>query len=148
MTRVFNRERTWLDPLLRPVERLVYRLTGVDETQEMRWTEYAGALLAFSAVSMLALYVLQRLQGVLPLNPQAFARRRAGSGLQHRGVLYDQHELAVVRRRDHDELSDADGRARVPQLHLGRGRHRSGHRVRPRHCAAGDSRPSATSGWT
>ena len=70
MTRVFNRERTWLDPLLRPVERLIYRLTGVDEKQEMRWTEYAGALLAFSAVSMLALYVLQRVQGVLPLNPQ------------------------------------------------------------------------------
>ena len=70
MTRVFNRERTWLDPLLRPVERLTYRLTGVDEKQEMRWTEYAGALLAFSAVSMLALYVLQRVQGVLPLNPQ------------------------------------------------------------------------------
>lgn len=70
MTHVFNRERTLLDPLLRPVERLIYRLTGVDESKEMRWTEYAGALVAFSAVSMLVLYLLQRLQGVLPLNPQ------------------------------------------------------------------------------
>lgn len=70
MARVFNRERTFLDPVLRPVERLIYRLTGVDETREMRWTEYAVAMLLFSIVSMLALYLIQRLQGVLPLNPQ------------------------------------------------------------------------------
>jgi K+-transporting ATPase ATPase A chain len=73
MTRVFNRERTWLDWLLRPLERLIYRLTATDERREMQWPEYAAALLAFSAVSMLALYLLQRLQGVLPLNPQALA---------------------------------------------------------------------------
>ncbi len=73
MTRVFNRERTFLDPLLRPLERLIYRLTGVDEGREMRWTEYAGALLAFSVVSMLVLYLLERLQGLLPLNPQGLA---------------------------------------------------------------------------
>lgn len=70
MTRVFNRERTFLDPILRPVERLIYRLTGVDETREMRWTEYAIAMLLFSIVSMLALYLMQRLQGALPFNPQ------------------------------------------------------------------------------
>jgi K+-transporting ATPase ATPase A chain len=70
MTHVFNRERTFLDPALRPVKRLIYRLTGVDETREMRWTEYAVAMLLFSVVSMLVLYLLQRLQGVLPLNPQ------------------------------------------------------------------------------
>jgi potassium-transporting ATPase potassium-binding subunit len=71
MARVFGRERTFLDPVLRPVERLIYRLTGVDEWREMRWTEYAAAMLLFSLVSMLALYLLQRLQGLLPLNPQA-----------------------------------------------------------------------------
>ncbi|HEY0405877.1 MAG TPA: potassium-transporting ATPase subunit KdpA [Pyrinomonadaceae bacterium] len=70
MTRVFNRERTFLDPALRPVERLIYRLTGVDETREMRWTEYAVVMLLFSVVSMLVLYLMQRLQGALPLNPQ------------------------------------------------------------------------------
>ncbi|MBV8858728.1 MAG: potassium-transporting ATPase subunit KdpA [Acidobacteria bacterium] len=70
MTRVFNGERTFLHPALRPVERLVYRLTGVDEEREMRWTEYAASMLLFSLVSMLLLYVIQRLQGVLPLNPQ------------------------------------------------------------------------------
>ncbi len=70
MARVFARERTWIDPLLRPLERLIYRLTRVDETHEMRWTEYGVSMLAFSLVSMVTLYGLQRLQGVLPLNPQ------------------------------------------------------------------------------
>jgi K+-transporting ATPase ATPase A chain len=73
MARVFNRERTFLDPVLRPVERLVYRLTRVDEQHEMRWTEYAGAMLLFSAVSMLLLYLLQRAQLHLPFNPQKLA---------------------------------------------------------------------------
>ena len=52
MTRVVARQRTVLDPVMRPVERLVYGLTGVDERHEMRWTEYAAALLLFSAVSL------------------------------------------------------------------------------------------------
>jgi potassium-transporting ATPase potassium-binding subunit len=73
MARVFNRERTFLDPVLRPVERLLYRLTGVDETHEMRWTEYAAAMLLFSVVSMLLLYLIERLQLHLPFNPQKFA---------------------------------------------------------------------------
>jgi K+-transporting ATPase ATPase A chain len=70
MTRVFARERTFLDPVLRPVERLLYRLTGVDESHEMRWSEYATTMLVFSAVSMLVLYLIQRIQNVLPFNPQ------------------------------------------------------------------------------
>jgi len=70
MTRVFNREKTFLDPVLRPIEKLVYRLTGVDETKEMRWTEYAGAMLIFSGVTMVVLYLIQRLQNYLPFNPQ------------------------------------------------------------------------------
>ena len=70
MTRVFARERTFLDPVLRPIERLLYRVTGVDESHEMRWTEYATTMLVFSAVSMLVLYLIQRIQNVLPFNPQ------------------------------------------------------------------------------
>src|SRR3984893_15342415 len=57
MTRVFNREETFLYPVLRPIERVVYRLTGVDEKHEMRWTEYAIAMLLFSGVSMALLYL-------------------------------------------------------------------------------------------
>src|SRR5260370_42141926 len=72
MTRVFTRERTWLDPVCRPIERLIYRATGVDETHEMRWTEYAVAMLLFSGVSMLLLYVMMRVQQWLPSNPQGF----------------------------------------------------------------------------
>jgi len=70
MAHVFNREKTFLDPVLHPVERLIYRLTGVNEEREMKWTEYAVAMLLFSGVSMLVLYSIQRLQGVLPFNPQ------------------------------------------------------------------------------
>jgi len=70
MVRVFAGERTFLDPVLRPVERLLYRVTGVDEKHEMRWTEYATAMLLFSGVSMLLLYLIQRIQGMLPFNPQ------------------------------------------------------------------------------
>jgi len=72
MARVFNRERTFLDPLARPVERLLYRVTGVDENHEMRWTEYAAAMLMFSGVSMLLLYLIERVQLWLPWNPQKF----------------------------------------------------------------------------
>jgi len=73
ITRVFSRERTFMDPVLRPVERLIYKLCFVDENHEMRWTEYAYAMLLFSVVSMLLLYLMQRVQGYLPLNPQKFA---------------------------------------------------------------------------
>jgi potassium-transporting ATPase potassium-binding subunit len=73
MVRVFERERTWADGFLRPVERLIYRLTGVDETREMAWTEYAVLMLIFSLVSMLATYAIERLQHWLPLNPQHLA---------------------------------------------------------------------------
>ncbi len=72
MARVFSRERTFLDPLARPVERLLYRLTGVDESHEMRWTEYAGAMLLYSGVSMALLYGIERLQQWMPWNPQKF----------------------------------------------------------------------------
>jgi K+-transporting ATPase ATPase A chain len=72
LTRVFNRERTFMDPVLRPIERLLYRLCGVDENREMRWTEYAIAMLLFSLVSMVVLYGFERLQAYLPLNPQKF----------------------------------------------------------------------------
>jgi K+-transporting ATPase ATPase A chain len=70
MTRVFSRERTFMDPVLRPIEKLLYRVTGVDENHEMRWTEYAASMLLFSLVSMVALYLIERLQGFLPFNPQ------------------------------------------------------------------------------
>src|ERR1700723_1389227 len=73
MTSVFAHEKTFLDPLLRPFERLLYKLTGVDEKREMRWTEYGIAMLLFSGVSMTLLYVIERVQQWLPWNPQKLA---------------------------------------------------------------------------
>ncbi len=78
MTRVFNGEKTFLDPVLRPIERIVYRLTGVDENHEMRWTEYAIAMLLFSGASMALLYVMERTQKWLPFNPQKFPNVEPG----------------------------------------------------------------------
>jgi K+-transporting ATPase ATPase A chain len=72
MARVYQGERTFLDPILRPVERLVYRLSGVNPDEEMSWKVYAFAMLLFNVLGLLVVYALQRLQGVLPLNPQGF----------------------------------------------------------------------------
>ncbi|HVZ02106.1 MAG TPA: potassium-transporting ATPase subunit KdpA [Dongiaceae bacterium] len=69
MTRVFAGERTFLTPVLRPVERLTYAICGVDESKEQHWTGYAVAMLLFSLAGFLSLYALQRLQAVLPFNP-------------------------------------------------------------------------------
>jgi potassium-transporting ATPase potassium-binding subunit len=73
MARVFTNERTFLDPVLRPVERLIYRFCGIHPGTEQSWIEYAIAMLLFSAVGMVVLYFIERLQYFLPLNPQQFA---------------------------------------------------------------------------
>ncbi len=70
MARVFSGEHTFLDPVLLPIERLIYRTTGVKPGVEMTWQEYAISMLLFSFVGMILLYVMQRLQGLLPFNPQ------------------------------------------------------------------------------
>jgi potassium-transporting ATPase potassium-binding subunit len=72
MARLFEGERTFLHPVVRPFERLIYKLCGVEEKAEQRWTQYAGSLLAFSAVSFIFAYIIQRVQAYLPLNPQNF----------------------------------------------------------------------------
>jgi len=73
LARVLEGERTWLDPVLRPIERLIYRLCGVQANKEMNWREYAFAVLGFSAASMLLTYGIERLQALLPWNPQHLA---------------------------------------------------------------------------
>src|ERR1700693_5465609 len=72
MSRLFQGERTFLHPVIRPFEALVYKLCGVREADEQRWTQYACSLLSFSLFSFLFVYAFQRLQGHLPLNPQGF----------------------------------------------------------------------------
>jgi K+-transporting ATPase ATPase A chain len=80
MTKVFAGERTFLHPVLRPLERLCYAAGGVKESVEQRWTQYAASLLAFSIFSFLILYLFQRLQGWLPFNPMGFGTAHAPAG--------------------------------------------------------------------
>jgi K+-transporting ATPase ATPase A chain len=71
--RVFTGERTFMSPVVVPLERGIYRLTRVDQSREMRWTTYAVAMLLFNFAGVIALFLIQRLQGSLPLNPQDFS---------------------------------------------------------------------------
>ncbi len=73
MARVFSAQRTFLDPIMRPVEQAIYRICGVHEGTEQTWIEYAVAMLLFSRLGMILLYAIQRLQFMLPLNPQGMA---------------------------------------------------------------------------
>jgi potassium-transporting ATPase potassium-binding subunit len=73
LARVLEGEHTWLDPVLRPIERLIYRLCGINSDKEMNWREYAFAMLGFSAVTLIVTYTIERLQAHLPFNPQALA---------------------------------------------------------------------------
>ncbi|MGA9121246.1 MAG: potassium-transporting ATPase subunit KdpA, partial [Bacteroidota bacterium] len=71
MARVFQGERTFLDPVVGPLERLIYRVAGIDKNQEMDWKRNAIAMLLFNFLGLLVVFLLQRLQAILPLNPQA-----------------------------------------------------------------------------
>jgi len=79
MARAYSGERTWLSPVLEPIERLVYRVAGVDRNSEQTWKQYTAAALTFSLVGFAVVYALQRLQGHLPLNPQGFGNVAADS---------------------------------------------------------------------
>ncbi|HZR84433.1 MAG TPA: potassium-transporting ATPase subunit KdpA [Candidatus Binatia bacterium] len=81
MARVYERQRTPLDPLLGPLERLAYRLCGVDADEGMSWKTYALAMLSFNVAGLVAVYLLQRVQGALPLNPQEFGAVSGDSSL-------------------------------------------------------------------
>ncbi len=112
MTRVFNGERTFLSPVLRPVERVIYRVCGVDERQEQHWVDLCRrhAVLQHRGLRRRSM----RCSACRPCCrsiPQGQVGRRAEPRLQHLGELRHQHQLAVLRARDDDELSDPDGRA-------------------------------------
>ncbi len=76
MARVYAGERTFLDPILKPVEKFLYRISGVNENEDMRWMNYLFATLAFTVVGALITYMLMRIQGITPWNPQHFTGRR------------------------------------------------------------------------
>ncbi|HLI67179.1 MAG TPA: potassium-transporting ATPase subunit KdpA [Caulobacteraceae bacterium] len=72
LARVWQGERTWLDPVLQPVEGVLYRAFGVDPKKQQNWFTYAMSVLAFSAASFVVLYLILRFQNLLPFNPQKF----------------------------------------------------------------------------
>src|SRR5262245_38941515 len=72
MAKIYEGERTFLSPVVAPLERLVYRASGVDRAREGNWKTYLAGVLLFNLVGFAFVYLLQRLQGVLPLNPQGF----------------------------------------------------------------------------
>ena len=109
-----------MDPVLLPVERLIYRLCGVHPATEQTWVEYTVSMLLFSVVGMVVLYALERLQYFPAAQSAGLCRGRARPGVQHRGKLYDQHQLAGVLGRIDHELPDPDGGTRLPQLRFGR----------------------------
>ena len=73
MSRVFTGQRTFMTPIMEPVERFIYRLIGTDETKEMNWKQYAYALIVLNIIGIVFLFVLQLIQGYLPLNPEGFS---------------------------------------------------------------------------
>ncbi|TAM81899.1 MAG: potassium-transporting ATPase subunit KdpA [Acidobacteria bacterium] len=77
MAHIYEGRRSFLHPVLRPLERLLYRVCGIREDTEQRWTQYAASLLVFSVVSFFFVYMIQRLQGFLPLNPMGFSTGHA-----------------------------------------------------------------------
>ena len=111
MTRVFNGERTFLSPLLRPVERVIYSLSRVNEREEQSWIGYGLAMLTFSLAGFLGALRLAALAGGSAVQSAASRPGLARSRLQHVGQLRHQHQLAILRARDDHELSDPDGRA-------------------------------------
>ena len=119
MARVYSGERTFLGPVLGPVERLLYRVAGVNPDDEMGGRPMRWRCWSFNLLGLLVVYALQRLQGILPLNPQRFGAVAPDSAFNTRGQFRHQHQLAGLRRRDDDELSDADARVDGAELRLG-----------------------------
>ena len=103
LARMLGSGRAPGDRVFAPVERVIYRVVGVDAGREQRWSVYALSLLAFSAVSVIGLFFIQPDTGLAAAEPDRRRRRAAGACLQHRLELYDEHELAELRRRvDHE----------------------------------------------
>ncbi|MGA2723090.1 MAG: potassium-transporting ATPase subunit KdpA [Bryobacteraceae bacterium] len=87
MAKLFQGERTFLHPILRPVESLIYKLCGIREEAEQRWTQYTAGLLWVSVFGFLFVYVIQRMQGILPLNPQGFGGKLVSPDLAYNTAI-------------------------------------------------------------
>ena len=139
MARVFQGERTFLDPILGPLERLIYRLSGVKPDEDMNWKTYAIAMMLFNVLGCWWCMPCSGCRRCLPLNPAGTGRGDAGFLVEHRGQLCHQHQLAGVWRRGDHELPLADAGPDRAELRFGGDRHGGPGRPDSRHCAAHDA---------
>ena len=114
MARVFAGERTFLSPVLGPVERAVYWVSGVDAKKEQHWLTYTVAMLLFNLACFASLYALLQAPVLPALQSPGHDRHGAEPGAEHGHQLHDQHQLAELRRRDDAQLFRPDGRADGP----------------------------------
>ena len=143
MANVFEGRRTFLHPVLRWLEVLTYKVAGVREDVEQRWTQYTASLLAFSIFGFLLVYLLQRAQAYLPFNPQNFGTPNVTPDLAFNtavSFLTNTNWQSYSRRID-AQLFRADGRADGAELRLGGGRHGDRDCRDPRFCAARSEDP-------
>ena len=122
LANVFAGERTFLFPVLRPIERLLYRILHVDPNEEQDWKHYSLHLLTFAAMSCIFTYVLLRLQTHLPLNPQAMGRLSPDLSFNATIGISHQHQLAILFGRAKHELFLSDRTALLSIFHFSRHR--------------------------
>ncbi len=134
MTTVFSGERSLLSPVLGPVERAFYRLSGVDERSDQNWVTYAVSMLLFSAGGLPEPLCADASAGFPAVQSRGPVGGRRGPRLQHGDELRHQHQLAVLRARDDHELPRPDGGTHGAQLRLRRHGHRAGGCADPRLC--------------
>ena len=124
MTRVFNGERTFLSPLLRPVETVLYRLVRHERAGRTALADLYARPAGLQPARLPRALCPSALPGRAAVQSDGHGRGGARPRLQHRRQLHDQHELAELRRREHHVLSGADGRPDRSELRVGRDRHR------------------------
>ena len=135
MARVFEGERTFLSPVFRPVETVLYRAAGVDEDARAALAHLYGRDARLQCRGVPSGLRAATLPGGAAAQSCGHGRRRSGSLLQYRRQLHVEHQLAELRRREHDELSHPDGGADDAELRLRRDGHRARHRARSGLCA-------------
>ncbi len=133
MAKVYTGQRVFLTPLLAWPERILYRVLRVNPKLEQDWKAYAKSLIVFSLAGWLLLYAdpahTERLLGAPRAQPARLPLGAVERDVQHRLVVHDEHQLAVLQRRDDDELLQPDGGADRPELAVGRRGDRRGGRA-------------------
>ena len=119
MAKVFTGKRTFMSPIVRPLERLVYKLCMVRESEEMSWKQYSVAFLIFNGIGLVTLFLLQVVQGRSAAQPDGFRACPLGHRTQHGHIVRDKHKLAGLRRRDDHELSYSNAWYDSTELRLG-----------------------------